>query len=397
MVDRGEKIPFAERKRLARVHIEDFKQETRRKLHGKSNSVIQLLILVLIAVIFIQSSGMIDRMNKLLNESSDNIHEIYDDGAVIKAYRTGNTDKLDEKDTFVYEKLIEVIDECITDDMTDYDKEKAIYDWQVGWTHYNNENLNPISVGSNETHTPYGVFRSHSAICVGNATTFKLFMDALNIPCMIIHSTEYGEHAWNVVQLDNEWYHVDVTFDGTNTTEPRYSSFNVPDSIKDDGGWPWDHELIPAANGTKYSYIYMSAISLDDIYDIPMALKQKSESETGDLYFKLKDSTGFSRYVAEYIGESIPIVNGDIYFDSSYAMNGEIVYRYCIEHYSDIAEGKIPDDILQRINSAVDEALYAETLQETEPSDDEGEDYSDYDGSAYYEKLNGTDSAIARG
>ena len=93
---------------------------------------------------------------------------------MIEAYKTGNTDKLNAKDLFVYDKLMEVIGEVITDDMTDYEKEKAIYDWQVKWISYNNDNLNPITDGQSETHTPYGVFRTHNAICVGNTTTFKL-------------------------------------------------------------------------------------------------------------------------------------------------------------------------------------------------------------------------------
>ena len=76
-------------------------------------------------------------------------------------------------------------------------------------------------------------------------------MDMLDIPCEIIHSTSEGEHAWNVVQLDGDWYHCDVTFDGGSGEHPGYSMFNVPDSIKDDGSYPWDHNEIPAADGTK--------------------------------------------------------------------------------------------------------------------------------------------------
>lgn len=358
MVDRGEKIPFNERKKTAKLHFEDFKKDTKKKFSGKGSSIMQLLILVMIVVIFAQSSGMINKMDKLLNESSETAHEIYDDSAIIKAYKTGNTDKLDAKELFVYETMSEVIDELITDGMSDYDKEKAIYDWQVAWVHYNSENLNPISEGSNETHTPYGVLRSHSAICVGNATTFKLFMDALDIPCMIIHSTEYGEHAWDIVQLDGEWYHVDVTFDGTNTQEPSYSSFNVPDSIKDDGSWPWDHDVIPAANGTKYCYMYMNAELLDDFYAIPAALKEKTDSKDGNFYFKLKDSTGFTRNIADYIADNLPVENGDVFFNGSYAMNGEVVYMYSVYDYSSSSDTAIPDDVKEKLGGIINELLY---------------------------------------
>ena len=65
-----------------------------------------------------------------------------------------------------------------------------------------------------ESYNPYGFFHDHSTICVGNATTIKLFFDVLGIDSKIIHSTENGEHAWNVVKIDGKWYHLDVTFDG---------------------------------------------------------------------------------------------------------------------------------------------------------------------------------------
>ena len=131
MIDKGEKISFAERKRMVRAHLADWKRETRAKCKGKGGLALQILILVLIVGMFAQSSGMIQKMNKLLGESETRVHEIYDDTAVIEAYKTGNTDKLNAKDLFVYDKLTKVIDEVITEDMSDYEKEKAIYDWQV--------------------------------------------------------------------------------------------------------------------------------------------------------------------------------------------------------------------------------------------------------------------------
>lgn len=397
MVDKGERIPFRVRKQTAKMHFEDFKKELKRKLHGRSNTVLLVLVLVMITAVLLQSSGMIGKMNKLLGESSGSVHEIYDDSAVIKAYKSGNTEKLNEKELFVYDTMKDVIAELISDDMTDYDKEKAIYDWQVAWTNYSSENLNPITAGSSETHTPYGVLRSHNAICVGNATTFKLFMDALDIPCKIIHSTEYGEHAWDIVQLDGEWYHVDVTFDGTSSSEPKYSYFNVPDSMKDDGSWPWNHNEIPAANGTKYCYIYQNAEPLDDIYAIPAALKAKADSGDGNLFFKLKDSTGFTRNVADYIGNSIPIENGYIYFDSSYAMNGETVYKYYVENYNESDDGAIPDDILQKLNAALQEISYGDEVDTNNMLYDSiYEDFSDSGNGDYKSLMTLTDSALIR-
>ena len=360
MIDKGEKIAFAERKRLAKEHFADFRRETKRKCKGKGGLALQILILVLIVGMFAQSSGMIDKMNKLLGESETTVHEIYDDSAVIEAYKTGNPDKLNAKDRFVYDKMVEVIEEEITDDMTDYEKEKAIYDWQVKWISYSSDNLNPITDGQSETHTPYGVFRTHNAICVGNTTTFKLFMDALGIPCVIIHSTQNGEHAWDVVQLDGEWYHVDVTFDGSYNGVPSYSYFNVPDSIKDDGSWPWDHSEIPAANGTKYCYLYTNAVTVDDFYGIPAALREKIDDGERVAAFILKDNKGFTRDVANYIANGMVVDNGYLYFDNAYALNGQVVYKYTIERDNGNVEDPLSPDVTARLDEILNEVNFGE-------------------------------------
>lgn len=355
MVDRGERIPLAERKRRTKVHISDLKKDIKMKAKGKGNRAVQLLIILLILGVFAQNSGMISKMNKLLGQSETTVHEIYDDTAVIKAYKTGDTSGLDEKDLFVHDKMSEVIKKLITDDMSPYEKEKAIYDWQVKWTSYNDQSLNPIVAGGSETHTPYGVLRSHNAICVGNATTFKLFMDALDIPCKIIHSTQNGEHAWDVVQLDGEWYHVDVTFDGGVSGEPGYNYFNMPDSVKDNGSYPWDHDEIPAANGTKYCYMLTSAAALNDMYEIPAKLKQAINGDKTMLTFTLKDNSGFTRQIAEYICNSFPIDNGWVGFADAYSLGGQTVYKYTIERYEN-GGGEIPPEVLSRLDEAIADA-----------------------------------------
>lgn len=356
MIDKGEKIPAKEKKEIRRRNFSDFKKGLRKGLHNKKSLIPQILIIVLVAGVFIQSGSMISKMNKLLGESETTVHEIYDDSAVIKAYKTGDTSKLNEKDLFVHDKMSEVIKEIIKDDMTNYEKEKAVYDWLFKWTTYNSESLNPIVAGQNETHTPYGVLRSHNAICVGDATTFKLFMDALDIPCVIIHSTESGEHAWDVVQLDGEWYHVDVMFDGGSNGKPGYSYFNVPDTIKDDGSYPWDHNEIPAANGTKYCYMYTNAQRVDTFYDIPKGLKKAINNGKSMATFILKDKNGFNRQIAEYIGNAFSVENGYVGFGDAYSLNGEVVYKYTIESYDNSGSQSIPDDVLSKLEQVIAEA-----------------------------------------
>ena len=217
------------------------------------------------------------------------IHPIYDDTAVVEAYKSGDDSKLtDDKDKYILKELKKAVGEIIKDGMSEYDKEKSVYDYVFSQTHFNDDSLVAISDDSedDESYNPYGFFHDHSTICVGNATTIKLFFDVLGIDSKIIHSTENGEHAWNVVKVDGKWYHLDVTFDGGNEA-PDYAYFNVPDTAKDDGSYPWNKEDLPECNSTDDCYICKNAKKLDSVYDIPERIKEAMSGKGKTVYMSL--------------------------------------------------------------------------------------------------------------
>lgn len=229
-----------------------------------------------------------------ITDISGEVHEIYDDTAVVEAYKSGDDSKLtDDKDKYILKELKKAVSEIIKDGMSDYDKEKAVYDYVFSGTHFNDDSLSAIVDEDSDkySHTPYGFFHDHSTICVGNATTIKLFLDVLGIDSKIIHSTEQGEHAWNVVQIDGKWYHVDVTFDGGDEA-PDYSYFNVPDSVKDDGSYPWNKSDFPACTSTDKCLICEKAKKLSDIYALPGELKKLISEGEGSAYYYIEVPEG---------------------------------------------------------------------------------------------------------
>ncbi|MEG0971545.1 MAG: transglutaminase domain-containing protein [Lachnospiraceae bacterium] len=223
-----------------------------------------------------------------LNYSAGALHDIYDDTKVVDAYNSEDDSKLDEKDKFVLDTAKGIIKDVIKDGMTDYEKEQAIYDWQFKYIHFDEGSLAAIPEGTELNYTPYGVLKSHSAICVGNATTFKLFMDLLDIDCKIIHSTTQGEHAWNMVKIDGDWYHVDLTFDGGSEL-PTYNCFNVPDSVKQDGSYPYNTEDFPKATSYKHWLNYQNAEIIEDYYTIPKLLSEAVKEKKPSLILRYKD------------------------------------------------------------------------------------------------------------
>lgn len=233
--------------------------------------------------IYVNGDTFEEFMTNLLVEMEGeymDIHEIYDDTAVVEAYKTGDSSNLSEEDLYVLETATEIINEIIKDDMTDYEKELAVYNWQVAYVNYDEEAFSAIDADVYDyNYYPYGVLKYHSAICVGNATTFKLFMDLLGIDCKIIHSTEEGEHAWNMVCLDDEWYHVDITFDSGYNGTPGYDYFNVPDSFKEYDGYPWNRDEFPEANSLKYTYVAQNATKIESIDEVPQLIKDAIDNK----------------------------------------------------------------------------------------------------------------------
>lgn len=77
--------------------------------------------------------------------------------------------------------------------------------------------------------------------CVGYAKAVQYLCDKADIACMVVTGeTETGQtHAWNIVDVDGEWYNFDVTWDDPLLNTPnykniRYNYFLVPDSYMDD-------------------------------------------------------------------------------------------------------------------------------------------------------------------
>lgn len=93
----------------------------------------------------------------------------------------------------------------------------------------------------------------HKAVCEGVAKTFKLLCEANGIPCIIAkgtinNGTEREGHAWNIVQCDGKYRHIDVT------AQIRQAHFlgraQEVGFLKRDGDmvgtYEWDYSLYPS-------------------------------------------------------------------------------------------------------------------------------------------------------
>lgn len=109
-----------------------------------------------------------------------------------------------EKAEIILEAYKEDVLKHVNPTMSDYEKEKIIYDYIAINTEY--------SIESNHNQNLYSVALGES-VCLGYTRMFQYLCHQVNIPCTIVTGTniEGIGHAWNVVCIDDKWYMVDCT------------------------------------------------------------------------------------------------------------------------------------------------------------------------------------------
>lgn len=205
------------------------------------------------------------------NENS----ELYNTKPVSDAYLSGDTSRLSDLDKKIYDTAAEILDKIITDEMSEYEKELAIHDYIVTNTTYDVNKLGVFQDYNENSDNPYGTLVNGKAICWGYTSTFKMFMDMLEIPNIVVFAqdSDNDDHAWNMVQLDNEWYYVDVTWDDPTPDEENrpalHKYFNVTEEFLKNNRHVWDSTNLPEADSTTYSYENMTQkSSQESAYEI---------------------------------------------------------------------------------------------------------------------------------
>ena len=115
-----------------------------------------------------------------------------------------------EEITEINKIVDKVIEEKINNSTPTKEKIKIIHDYIIDNTEYDKlkyENKDDTTYKSN---TAYGVLIEGYGTCNGYADAMSIFLNKLNI---INYKISNEEHIWNLVYLDGNWYHLDLTWD----------------------------------------------------------------------------------------------------------------------------------------------------------------------------------------
>ncbi len=185
-------------------------------------------------------------------------------------YSDGKTDNKSEQGTIsdalknsilskkaAFDKEIARIVSTIPADAPDVIKEKLIYDYILSHAVYN---TSPVwNTTAPDDWNAYGVIMNGIGVCESYSEAFQLLCLSVGINCIGVDGDAGGNHKWNAVCLDNEWYMCDITFDdpiGGPDGAPYHKYFNLTTAQMESKNHTIDqsHWNIPVCNGTKYSF-----------------------------------------------------------------------------------------------------------------------------------------------
>ena len=112
-------------------------------------------------------------------------------------------------ETKIKKILIEFIDE-LPADLSAFDRELYAHDWLAERITYDRVAvINPD--GDPEAWTVEGAFLDGKAVCEGYSKAMQILLYMMGINCTNVTGVSDEPHMWNLVELDGNWYHLDLT------------------------------------------------------------------------------------------------------------------------------------------------------------------------------------------
>lgn len=174
----------------------------------------------------------------------------------------------------------------VTDSMSDYEVTLRIYENIIQLVDYDTIGLERQQKTELSPEVPddlrsiYGVFVNKKAVCAGYAKALQYLLNVCGIECTYVTSST---HAWNLIKLEGDYYHMDVTWgDGSDTKKDKAQSsainydcfcITTAELQKLDSHTPDGVIKLPECTATKCNYhrrhgLYFEKFDFDKVRNI---------------------------------------------------------------------------------------------------------------------------------
>lgn len=170
---------------------------------------------------------------------------------------------LSNEDKQVLERIKNIYNIIIKPNMSDFEKELAVHDYLIKNSMYDKVNYDNDTI-PDISYTPYGLLFKCVAVCQAYAEVFMIFMMLCNIECYFVIGKLTNEaidksnhfHAWNIVKINKNYYHIDVTHNNPGPLEygkVKYTYFNVNDQYMHKTR-KWNYAKYPTCSSMDANY-----------------------------------------------------------------------------------------------------------------------------------------------
>lgn len=185
------------------------------------------------------------------------------------------------------------IDSLLTEDMSDLQKTLAVHDYLVYTFEYDYDNLLSGRVPQ-DSYFCAGMLMNGRGVCNAYTLTYQYFMERAGIECHYTASSSMN-HAWNIIKIDGQYYHVDCTWDDPVRDRLGLVSHNhflvsdeeMRNSRKHDG---WDRTDL-VCNDTRYDNAYWVGVNSQIIHcgESDYYIKESKEGKEGSVCRRTND------------------------------------------------------------------------------------------------------------
>jgi hypothetical protein len=158
------------------------------------------------------------------------------DHPLVEAIKTGNTFGATKNLKKIIDAARRAISEAgVTDSMTDAEKAKAISLWICGHMTYSDREYDKYNVDTYGDYcTVAEALLEGVGICVSYKVLTELLMLSVDVQAVEVEysgDSPTDVHAWNMVRIDGQWYHLDTTWmDGDVSYDLWWDMFLASDS-----------------------------------------------------------------------------------------------------------------------------------------------------------------------
>ena len=217
-----------------------------------------------------------------------------------------------QQEQVVDAKIQSLVSTLPVQSMNDFQKVKFVNDYIVQNTQYSDAT-------ATSAHSAFTLVQEGKAVCQGYALFATKLLRALGIEAMYVTGEVFsGGHAWNLVKVDGEWYHLDTTW---NDPVPdrgsgiRYDYFLTNDEqlARDH---VWERSNYPRATSNAYAFMHV----VQDSYEKDGYMYYSNSAADNTLY-RLHMQTGINEQVTNIRALYVVGAGNKLYF-SNYSNGG---------------------------------------------------------------------------